>query len=54
MATTSSEREGWSAWLALSRVAGVGPVTYRTLIETFSSPEEVFRASPAALHGAGR
>ncbi len=54
MATTSSEREGWGAWLALSRVAGVGPVTYRTLIETFGSPEEVFRASPSVLHGAGR
>ncbi|MBI5586602.1 MAG: DNA-protecting protein DprA [Deltaproteobacteria bacterium] len=42
------------AWLALSRIAGVGPVLYRRLIERFQSPEQVFQAGlPALLSAPG-
>lgn len=53
----ASDSEEWRWWLALSRVSGVGPVTYRTLIETFGAPQAVFAASSstvAEVSGCGR
>jgi DNA processing protein len=32
------------AWLALSRIPGIGPVLYRRLLEKFQSPDHVFKA----------
>ena len=40
-------------WVWLSRCRGVGPVTARSLLETFGSPEAVYHASEAALERAG-
>jgi DNA processing protein len=37
------------AWMALSRIAGIGPVLYRRLLERFQSPERVLRAGLSAL-----
>ncbi len=36
-------------WLALSNVPGVGNVMYSRLLETFGTPEGVFRAAEAEL-----
>ncbi|PHS72951.1 MAG: DNA-protecting protein DprA [Cycloclasticus sp.] len=41
------------AWLALSRVKGVGPKTYLALLDAFSSPSRVFSASINELKKAG-
>ena len=40
-------------WLALSCVPGVGPTTFRRLVDTLGSPEAALKASPAALEAAG-
>jgi DNA processing protein len=40
-------------WLALRRVAGVGAVTFRKLIERFGSPRAVFEGDASALEAAG-
>jgi DNA processing protein len=40
-------------WLGLRRVQGVGPRTYRVLLEKFGSPERVFAASRDAIASAG-
>lgn len=37
------------AWLALSRIPGIGPVLYRRLIEKFQSPDRVFKAGLSDL-----
>jgi len=42
-----------SFWLALWRVKGVGVRAYLTLLETFSSPSQVFASSIAELKHAG-
>ena len=39
----------WSYWIALRMVHGVGNVTYRQLLENFTSPQAVLHASTAAL-----
>ena len=39
----------WSYWIALGMVYGVGNVTYRQLLENFTSPQAVLHASTAAL-----
>jgi DNA processing protein len=44
------DRDEWRAWLGLARVSGVGPVTYRALIEALGSPRDVFRASEPVLN----
>lgn len=36
-------------WIALNMVPGVGPITYRKLLNHFGTPEHVFSASMAAL-----
>jgi DNA processing protein len=36
-------------WLALSRVSGIGPMTYSKLLQRFGAPGEVFKASYAEL-----
>ncbi len=41
--------ERYRHWLALRRIAGVGNVLYRRLIETFKTPEAVFAAREEAL-----
>lgn len=40
-------------WLALRRVHGVGPRTYRLLLERFGSPELIFKASEDDIAAAG-
>lgn len=37
-------------WLALSRVAGLGCVSFKKLVERFDDPTEALTASPAALN----
>lgn len=41
------------AWLALGRVAGIGPVVYRQLLQRFVAPAAVLRAAVAELVAAG-
>lgn len=36
-------------WIALNMVPGVGPITYRKLLNAFETPEQVFAASPHQL-----
>lgn len=40
-------------WLGLSCVHGIGPTTFRRLLDTLGSPEAAWRASPGALETAG-
>jgi DNA processing protein len=40
-------------WLALRRVRGVGPITCRTLLEKYHSPEVIFGLDEAELTSAG-
>jgi len=40
-------------WLGLSCVPGVGPTTFRRLLESFGSPEAAWNAAPGALSAAG-
>ncbi len=41
--------ERYRSWLALKRVAGVGNVLYRRLLDQFKTPDAVFRAGEEAL-----
>ena len=43
--------ERYRHWLALKKVAGVGNVLFKRLVETFSSPNAVFQADEAMLTG---
>ena len=43
----------WGDWIALRLVRGVGNVTYRQLLDRFTSPREILRTSPAMLTEAG-
>jgi DNA processing protein len=43
--------ERYRHWLALKRIAGVGNVLYKRLLEAFNAPEAVFSANEAALLG---
>ena len=43
------DREHYFAWLALRRVAGIGDVLYRRLLEKFGSPHAVFAATEPEL-----
>jgi DNA processing protein len=49
MNVDSTGRDRHRAALALTRVPGVGAVTFRTLINVLGDAEAVFRASPSAL-----
>lgn len=49
MQPQSTARDIERTALALARVSGVGPVTFRTLVETFGSAEAVFRAAAGGL-----
>lgn len=40
-------------WLALLRAPGVGPITFRTLLDYFTTPQEVFNAPRAQLETYG-
>lgn len=40
-------------WLALVLVPGLGPRKAKQLVETFRTPEEIFRATPADLEACG-
>jgi DNA processing protein len=51
MPPASTVRDAERAALALSRVSGVGPVTFRTLVDALGSAEAVFRAPAPALRG---
>lgn len=51
------KERGLIYWLALGSIPGIGPHTYKALIERFGSPEEVFNASTdelLAIEGIGR
>ncbi len=43
----------WGDWIALRLVRGVGNVTYRHLLERFTSPPKILRTPPARLTEAG-
>ncbi len=43
----------WGDWIALRLVRGVGNVTYRQLLDRFTSPREILRTAPAMLTEAG-
>jgi len=43
----------WGDWIALRLVRGVGNVTYRQLLDRFTSPREILQTSPAILTEAG-
>ena len=47
----AADSEEWRWWLALARVSGVGPVTYRALIETVGAPHAIFSTSIATVAG---
>ncbi|HUO05777.1 MAG TPA: DNA-processing protein DprA [Candidatus Binataceae bacterium] len=40
-------------WIALKRVRGVGPRTYKLLIERFGAPEKIFSLKPAEIAATG-
>lgn len=49
MPPASTVRDAERAALALSRVSGVGPVTFRTLVDALGSADAVFRAPVSVL-----
>jgi DNA processing protein len=49
MPPASTVRDDERAALALTRVSGVGPVTFRTLVEALGSAEAVWQAPPSVL-----
>ena len=52
-ADQETAQAGWGDWIALRLVRGVGNVTYRQLLDRFTSPRDVLRTSPAMLTEAG-
>ena len=40
-------------WIALKRVRGVGPRTFKLLFENFGTPEKIFKLKPAVIAEAG-
>lgn len=53
MAVDATQERNWRDWLALSRVAGVGPVVYRHLLRHFGEPAAVLAAAVAQLVAVG-
>jgi len=51
MPQASTVRDAERAALALTRVSGVGPVTFRALVDTLGSAEAVFRSPESVLRG---
>ena len=52
-ANQETAQADWGDWIALRLVRGVGNVTYRQLLDRFTSPREILRTSPALLTEAG-
>ena len=52
-ADQETAQSDWGDWIALRLVRGVGNVTYRQLLDRFTSPREILRTSPAMLTEAG-
>lgn len=52
-ADQETSQADWGDWIALRLVRGVGNVTYRQLLDRFTSPREILRTSPAMLTEAG-
>ncbi len=53
MSTTITTNEEQLHWLALTMVPGLGTMTTLRVLERFSTPQAVFRASPSELEAAG-
>jgi predicted Rossmann fold nucleotide-binding protein DprA/Smf involved in DNA uptake len=51
MPSASTVRDAERAALALTRVSGVGPVTFRALVDALGSADAVLRAPASVLRG---